>query len=120
MRLILDENMPRRAVETLRALGHDVIWIRQDFPGVDDSFVMALAIAEGRICVTFDKDFGELATGSDLAEGFGVVLARLPSTPRATLGTRIASAIDGRSDWSGHISVVAPGRLRMRPLTEKR
>lgn len=61
MRLLADENIPGDAVDALRAAGHDVVWIHTDAPGSTDPDVLALAQREGRIVVTFDKDFGELA-----------------------------------------------------------
>ena len=34
MRLLANENFPGDAVETLRARGHDVAWVRSDAPGM--------------------------------------------------------------------------------------
>ena len=61
MRLLANENFPRIAVEALRARGHDVAWVRTDIPGASDQDVIHRAVAENRVLVTFDKDFGELA-----------------------------------------------------------
>jgi Domain of unknown function (DUF5615) len=60
MRLLANENFPRIAVEALRARGHDVAWVRTDSPGTSDEEVIHRAVAETRVLVTFDKDFGEL------------------------------------------------------------
>jgi hypothetical protein len=32
MRVLANENLPRIAVEALRSLGHDVLWIAEDCP----------------------------------------------------------------------------------------
>jgi predicted nuclease of predicted toxin-antitoxin system len=61
VRLLADENFPGVAVAALRSRGHDVAWIRTDAPGSGDRDVLARAEAEGRLLITFDKDFGELA-----------------------------------------------------------
>ncbi len=45
----------------LRHDGHDVAWVRTDAPGSTDQQVLARAVAEDRILLTFDKDFGDLA-----------------------------------------------------------
>jgi predicted nuclease of predicted toxin-antitoxin system len=37
-------------------------------PGSSDQEVLALAVREERILLTFDKDFGELAKASDLKQ----------------------------------------------------
>src|SRR5438067_6752352 len=60
MRFLANENVPRSAVEALRADGHDVSWIRSDAPGLTDEAVLARARADARVLLTFDKDFGEL------------------------------------------------------------
>ena len=57
MNFLADENFPLDAVAALRQLGHDVVWIRTDSPGVIDEVVLARAIAENRVLLTFDKDF---------------------------------------------------------------
>jgi hypothetical protein len=53
-------------VAALRAEGHDVVWVRVVSPGMRDPDVLAWAIREGRVLLTFDKDFGELAKASAL------------------------------------------------------
>jgi predicted nuclease of predicted toxin-antitoxin system len=61
LRFLLDQSADARLVPYLRSLGHDVIRIGKDFPpGLPDSAVLALAVAEHRILVTDDRDFGEL------------------------------------------------------------
>ena len=61
MRLLANENFPLRAVEALRLAGEDVVWVRTESPGISDHDVLARAVSEDRVLITFDKDFGELA-----------------------------------------------------------
>lgn len=61
MRLLANENIPSVVVIALRAVGHDVAWVRVDAPGSSDADVLARAVRELRILLTFDKDFGALA-----------------------------------------------------------
>jgi predicted nuclease of predicted toxin-antitoxin system len=116
MRWLCDENVPRRLVEAFRQRDHDVVWIRQDFPGMADVDVLALAVRESRVCLTFDKDFGQLAANRPVPHDSGVVLLRLPSPASADLAQSIVIILESRSDWLGHFSVVEPGRIRMRSL----
>jgi predicted nuclease of predicted toxin-antitoxin system len=44
-----------------------------------DSDVLAWAVREGRILLTFDKDFGELARNAALPASCGVILFRVPA-----------------------------------------
>lgn len=115
MRFLADENFPGAAVESLGKMGHDVKWVRLIAPGIGDNDVLTLAAKEGRVLLTFDKDFGEEAKTAKLPSSCGVVLFRLPM-PRAPDAARLADLVGSRSDWAGHFSVVEPGRIRMRAL----
>ena len=116
LRLLANENFPGTAVDALRVAGHDVVWIRTDAPGAKDPDILARALREGRILLTFDKDFGELAWHAHLPANCGIILFRVPMTGAPTIGARLAARIAERSDWAGHFSVIEPGRTRMRPL----
>jgi len=61
MKFLANENMAGDAVAALREKGHDVLWVRTASPGSDDTTILAHAVEENRILITFDKDFGELA-----------------------------------------------------------
>ena len=116
MRFLANENFPLDAVEALRAAGHDVAWIRDESPGIADPVVLARAVAEARLLVTFDMDFGDLAFQSGLPTGSGIILFRLRASSSADLAWQIASAVAQRQDWAGHFAVVEPGKIRLRPL----
>lgn len=119
MRWLCNENIPRPLVDVLRQRGHDVVWIRDTSPGIADVEVLAIAIGDRRICLTFDKDFGELAASAALPEECGVVLLRLPPPARTVAAMAVAAILDSRTDWMGHFSVVEPGRVRMRQVAGK-
>jgi predicted nuclease of predicted toxin-antitoxin system len=116
MRFLADENFPGPAVTALEAAGHDVIWIKIAMPGASDSEVLACAMRQARVLLTFDKDFGELASRTALSQKSGVVLLRTspPKTPEGA--KRLVDLISARVDWIGHFSIIEPGRVRMRPL----
>ena len=117
MRFLADENFPGAGVAALGRLGHDVSWIGEVMRGASDIAVLDLATRERRIILTFDKDFGELARKSKLPAASGVILfrVRLPA-PAAAAGDHLAKLVVARQDWSGHFSVIEPGRVRMRTL----
>lgn len=114
MRFLADENFPGEAVAHLKAAGHDVVWVRAAAPGIADAEVVSWAAREGRVVLTFDKDFGELAWRIGLPHSCGIVLFRLP-VPRDG-GAALARRVIERDDWAGHFSVIEPGRVRLRPL----
>ena len=84
MRFLANENFPGDAVRALRARAHDVAWIRTDNPGSSDQEVLARAMREHRVLVTFDKDFGELAWKAGLPAECGIVLFPAARQLRAT------------------------------------
>ena len=107
---------PAARYRASRSLGHDVLWVRAEWPGAGDREVLEQAVRGKRILLTFDKDFGELARATRLPPECGVVLLRLPMPRASEAGERLAALIHRRSDWAGHFSVIEPGRLRMRDI----
>ena len=118
MRILADENFPGDAVAILRRLGHDVLWVRTEAPGISDREVLARAQAEDRVVITFDKDFGELAFLFGLPATSGIILFRLRAKSPASVALQAAIALDSRTDWAGHFSVIEEDRIRMTPLPE--
>jgi hypothetical protein len=113
MRFLADENFPGAAVTALGAAGHDVVWVGAVVAGASDPDVLAWAAREERILLTFDKDFGELAKGSALPPGCGVILLRMPMPRPGDAGRRLADVITAREDWAGYFSVIEPGCQRI-------
>ncbi|MBP9891049.1 MAG: DUF5615 family PIN-like protein [Planctomycetes bacterium] len=60
MKLLADENLDAPIVAWLRKLGHDVLFMVEHGPGTSDEEILALAVRDGRIIITQDRDFGEL------------------------------------------------------------
>ena len=116
LKLLCNENIPAAVITALRAEGHDVVAIGETSPGLKDRDVLAIALSQERICLTFDKDFGELAARHPAAAKSGVILLRLPAGNASTIGARIPAILARREDWPGHFSVVEAGRVRMRRL----
>lgn len=48
-------------VDHLQALGHEVDWVGEWPEDPGDEEILARAVAENRVIITLDKDFGELA-----------------------------------------------------------
>jgi predicted nuclease of predicted toxin-antitoxin system len=116
MRFLADENIPSRAVYSLRKNGHDITSIFEEAPGLSDRDILELAEREGRVIITFDKDFGELAYNSALPASCGIILFRIPLRSADYISSIIVDVIKSRSDWPGNFAVVEPGRLRLRAL----
>lgn len=116
MKVLANKNFPQAAVRALRNAGHDVLWARTAMPGAPDESVMARAGAEGRLLITFDKDFGEMVYQHGLPPGSGVVLFRLAIPSPSQVAARTLEVLQSRSDWAGHFAVVEETRVRLRPM----
>ena len=73
---LANEIVPAEAVEAARQFGHDLAWITELSPGADDGAVLARSVAESRVLVAFDKDFGEMAFRQGKTATSGVILLR--------------------------------------------
>lgn len=116
MRFLANENVAGDTVFALREKGHDVVWIRTDMPGSKDEDILTRTVAEGRILITFDKDFGELAFQAHLPAKCGIILVRISAPSSPFISNAVITAIESRSDWAGHFAVVEEHRIRMRVL----
>ena len=76
MRFLVDECTGPAVTRWLSAQGHDVISIFHTDRGAHDAAILTRALAEDRIVVTNDKDFGEIIFREGLAHR-GVILLRL-------------------------------------------
>jgi predicted nuclease of predicted toxin-antitoxin system len=119
MRFLANENFPLVAVEALRRAGHDTAWIREVAPGSADDAVLERALRDGRLLLTFDKDFGALVFRRGAMASQGIVLFRVVLPPDA-LARLIVDTLQSRSDWEGAFSVVEAARVRMRRLPASR
>ena len=59
MRFLVDECTGPGVARWLSQQGHDVFSVYDEAPGIADAEVIRRALAENRILVTNDKDFGE-------------------------------------------------------------
>ena len=92
--------------------------MHEDAPGTPDPEVLVRAQREGRVVVTFDKDFGELAFRFGTAAAVGVVLFRMRAESPDSIARVAVSVFAERTDWTGIFAVVEDDRLRIRTLPD--
>jgi predicted nuclease of predicted toxin-antitoxin system len=111
--LVADESVDRAIVERLRSDGHDVIYIAELTPGIEDEEVLLEANRRDALLVTADKDFGELVFRQRFVHS-GVVLLRLAGLSNP-VKAEIAAAVcrERAADLHGAFSVVSPVQVRI-------
>ncbi len=113
---LANENVPGEVVNAVRRAGHDMTWMSELSPGAADDDVLAMSLAESRVLVTFDKDFGEMVFRRGQKATCGVVLPR-PRLQSPDHLCRFTVAVLGQGlAWTDHFAVAHEGRLRMIPL----
>ena len=114
MRLLADENFPLPTVVALRQAGHDVTWARTDLPGTGDAALLDLAEAGGRVLLTLDKDFWQIAIQRRKPlERSGVILFRVYPAIPDTITPLVLRTMATEQEWGRHASVVTPDRVLM-------
>ena len=115
MRFLLDQSTDARLIPYLTTLGHDTTRVGRDYPaGLADAQVLALAVAEQRILITDDRDFGELVFPLGQPHA-GVIDRRLGAD--ADLPSKIArldAILTHYADRLGHFLVVTRRQVRVR------
>lgn len=115
MNLLADESVDRPVVDRLRQQGHDVVYVAELSPSMEDDQVLQYANERDALLVTADKDFGELVFRLGKVHR-GVVLLRLAGLSAAVKAETVASVFREHSaELVGAFSVVSSGALRIRP-----
>jgi len=113
VKILLDACVWGGASEELQSAGHDVVWAGEwpEDPGDDE--ILERANREGRILVTLDKDFGELAIVREKPHSGIVRLVNLASRRQALACLRVIN-LHEEELRSGSIITVEPNRIRIR------
>jgi len=101
-------------VKQLESGGHDVVWAGDWSENPSDEQILKRAHREGRIFVTLDKDFGELAIVHGVSHSGIVRLVSLASRQQGSVCQDVVER-HGEELLSGAIVTAEPHRLRVRP-----
>jgi predicted nuclease of predicted toxin-antitoxin system len=119
-RLLANENFPAPSIRLLRDQGYDVAAVAEGGGSLADADVLALAVAEKRWIVTFDRDYGELIFARGLAAPPAVILFRMRSYRPDDPGRVLAGLLDSGAGFDGLFVLVEEAGLRKRPLPEQK
>jgi predicted nuclease of predicted toxin-antitoxin system len=105
MKILVDENIPRMTVNSLREMGHDVWDVRgTSGQGLSDAALWDIAVREGRLLITTDKGFTEYRTVSHN----GILIVRLRQPNRLKIHQSVMRALDqfAETEWRGLLVVM--------------
>jgi predicted nuclease of predicted toxin-antitoxin system len=99
MRFLVDMNLATEVAVRLRAQGHDAVHLRElGLQELRDEAVLAKAVAERRVVVTFDLDFADIAAAAGETRA-AVILLRLRSAQTARLVDRLRNVLASTRGW---------------------
>ena len=112
MKFLIDRCAGRRVADWLRGQGHDVAESRERGADPGDQVLLEWAVAEQRILVTIDKDFGQIVFTQQVPH---TGLVRLPDVPAATRIALMRTLLENhRQDIESRaIITVRGGRIRI-------
>lgn len=114
MNILLDSCVWGGALAELTAAGHDVVWAGNWTEDPGDEEILARARAEGRILVTLDKDFGELAIVRGTPHCGILRLVNFPARQQGAICLHVIAQC-GTELQAGAIATAKQGQLRVRP-----
>ena len=114
MKIVADENVDKQIVDRLRANGHEVLFVAEIDPGIDDEAVLLRSRQTNAILVTADKDFGELVFRQRLVHA-GVLLIRLAGIDSYVKAALVAAMLERHGEeLSGGFAVLSERSFRLR------
>lgn len=116
MKFLTDVGVGRVVENWLHIQVHDCKAIRDLDPRMTDKEIIQLAVAEQRIVVTMDKDFGELVYHSGMSH-YGILLLRLDDANGAEKAQIVVHILEHyASQLENHFCVFQGERLRIRKV----
>lgn len=114
LKFLVDVGVSKKVERWLLNNGYNIKSVRDINPRMLDKEILKIAVSEGRMVITMDKDFGELVYNSDLPHA-GVLLLRLEGA-RSDEKVKILEKILGKySDkLPNKFCVFKDGQLRIR------
>lgn len=121
LRFLANENLPGDTIRSLRAAGWEVTAIAEERPSLSDDKVLAKARIEGRIVITFDRDYGELLYARGHASPPGVVYLRATPLYPAEAAEWLLEMRRQGVPFEGFFTIFSSwNHIRQRPLPRAR
>jgi predicted nuclease of predicted toxin-antitoxin system len=114
VKLIADESVDGPTVYALREAGHEVLFIAETSPGIEDSAVLDVARGENALLLTADKDFGELVFRNGEPHSGVLLIRSVEKSLEENAANTLAAISQYGAELLNRFSVLAKGTLRIR------
>ena len=116
MKYLANENIPKTSANILKESGWDIEHIGETNMGITDEEVMEIAIAENRIIITFDSDYGELVYKYGYKPP-GIIYLRIQKfTPEYPANLLLKLITEENLEIDGLFTVIDENQIRQRKL----
>ena len=117
MKVKLDENLPRAALDLFRTVGADASSVHdQGLVGRPDDHIAEVCRSERRTIVTLDLDFSDIRSFPPRAYAGIIVLRPKTSSKRAVVLLLDAFLSEhAQQSFDGRLFIVSPDRVRVHP-----
>lgn len=115
MRFLLDVNVGSRIAQALSTEGHDVLRVARIRATADDPDVLAMAVADARILITYDRDFSELLFHREAEAPPGIIYLRYRPRDVEPAIARLIPLLPSDRLYH-HMTVVEDRRIRHTPF----
>jgi predicted nuclease of predicted toxin-antitoxin system len=113
MRFLVDESCNATIAGSLRDRGHDVLLVANLAPRATDVHVIELAVADRRVLLTEDKEFGQMVYASGTPRWSVILLRYKPAAKATVIETLVELVSQKGEEITGRFVVVQPGRIRL-------
>jgi predicted nuclease of predicted toxin-antitoxin system len=118
LKFLCDHNIGSIIARALQAQGHDVERAVQVTPHADDLVVMAYAVAQKRVLITCDSDFGEHVFLRGAEPPPAIIYIRFEPQDVHDIVPRLVAVLDFDS-LQGHMTVIGEHRDRRTPFPKR-
>jgi predicted nuclease of predicted toxin-antitoxin system len=121
VKFLIDECLPARLAQLLRAAGHDCSHVYElGLGGQPDEHIMARADHDDRILISADTDFGELLANAPVLAPSVILLRRADKRAQPLASVILANLGQATDDLdAGALVVITDTRIRVRRLPVK-
>lgn len=116
MRFLANENFPNPGIAYLRMQGFDIFSVSEEWSGASDEDILAKAVQEALVILTFDRDYGTLIFRYQLTAPPAVVYFRMKGNSPTEAAKTLLAKIEEGLQIENYFTVIEEAAIRQRKL----